>query len=551
MQYKTENYNRNYLTALFFLFIFQGIGAFAYAQKPLRVEIEAKGNTDAYRIIPYGEKGVLLFYEEMKTKNQEEKKWFFSFYDKNLRNTWEKSIELPKKWLLNGFNSDDDFAYILFSSRYKAQQTPIMLLKLNIKDGDSKIYQQKLSFKGLIRDFFVSKNVLFIGGETQPTNFKEITQACYSFTLIPAITGSTILKKEPLIYIWDLNEEKGSIITTDYRKNAFVQDIQEDVDENKINYIIRSKPNRKSSNIHILTYSREGIQISRLTLDNQEKNKRLNNTKLYHVNNDTSIAIGTYYVEPKGKLFHSQELSQNYASGIYFSKIVNRQQTIIKYYNFSKFTQLIYSFNKRVSKRMLKKAERMQERGEEISFDYQLLFHDIIAYKGQNIVIAEAYYPQYRTVYYTYYDMYGRPIVSTYTVFEGYRYTDAIVAAFNNNGNLLWNNTFRIKNILTHYLKERIKVLFDGEEIILVYSSEGKIASKVIKGNEVVEGTEYTAIETSYKNDKVLDDYNSDIVFWYDKYFISYGYQRIQNKVQMQGKQKKREVFYFNKIAFQ
>jgi hypothetical protein len=154
-------------------------------------------------------------------------------------------------------------------------------------------------------------------------------------------------------------------------------------------------------------------------------------------------------------------------------------------------------------------------------------------------------------MYYTYYDFYGRPVTTTRTIFEGYRYTDAIVAAFDINGELLWDNSFMIKNILTYNLKERVKVLFDGEEIILLYSSGGKIASKVIRNNEVVEGLDYTEIETFYRNDKVLEDYRSDIVYWYNNYFISYGYQKIKNRLQRPTNKRKRTVFYFNKIAFQ
>jgi hypothetical protein len=64
----------------------------------------------------------------------------------------------------------------------------------------------------------------------------------------------------------------------------------------------------------------------------------------------------------------------------------------------------------------------------------------------------------------------------------------------------------------------------------------------------VIEGKQYTPIETNYNNDKLISDYNSDMEYWYGNYFISYGYQKIKNVVQNKGK---RTVFYFNKIGFQ
>ena len=87
-----------------------------------------------------------------------------------------------------------------------------------------------------------------------------------------------------------------------------------------------------------------------------------------------------------------------------------------------------------------------------------------------------------------------------------------------------------------------------GDDIILTYSNDGEIASKVIRGNEVIENKDYTPIQTSYNNDKVISDNNSDMEYWYDNYFISYGYQRIKN-TSIESKSK-RTVFYFNKISF-
>jgi len=88
----------------------------------------------------------------------------------------------------------------------------------------------------------------------------------------------------------------------------------------------------------------------------------------------------------------------------------------------------------------------------------------------------------------------------------------------------------------------------DGEDIVMVYNNGESVASKIIRGNQVVEGKQYTKIETGSKEDKLIGDYNSGMEYWYGNYFISYGYQRIRNK---QMDKSRRTVFYFNKIAFQ
>ncbi|MCF8299135.1 MAG: hypothetical protein K9J13_16420, partial [Saprospiraceae bacterium] len=139
----------------------------------------------------------------------------------------------------------------------------------------------------------------------------------------------------------------------------------------------------------------------------------------------------------------------------------------------------------------------------------------------------------------------------TRQVFDGYRYTHAIVAAFDKDGERLWDNTFEIMNVLSFNLKERVKVLRNSEddEIVLVYSYGGQLNSKVIEGSKVVERKQTTKLETKNEKDKVLSNYDSDMEYWYDNYFITWGYQRIKEK----GKgllNKKRQVFYFTKIAY-
>lgn len=535
----------------FILILFITIFYNAFAQKPVRVEIETQ-SSDAYRITPFAEKGVMLFYESNeKKKTRSEDVWYFSFYSSSFKKLWSKELKTSKAWSFRGVENDSDNLYMFFAKPYFNAKTPIMIIEINIKNGEHKLHTTEIPVKSDVSEFVLSNKNAFIGGETEQSDFAHVSQTCFSFTLVPFITGWSFIKTKPVIYTWDLNNESGQLVATEFKKETFVESIQPSANQNSANYLIKNDASRKDSYLYIYDIDSKGNQNKTIRLESDDNQRRLNNGKIHPIDESNKIIIGTYYAMPKNKMFYSKDQTKRYSSGIYFTKLTNDNQETIKYYNFSKFKNLIYSFNKRRTKRMIKKASKLEAQGKEVSFNYQLLFHDIIERDNQYIVIAEAYYPQYRTVYYTYYDIYGRPITTSYTVFEGYRYTDAIVAAFDIEGNLLWDNTFRIRNILTHYLKERVKVVFEDQDIILLYSSEGKIASKVIRGNEVVEGLEFIDIETTYDNDKILNDYNSDIVFWYDNYFISYGYQKIKNNVQLRGKEKRRNVFYFNKIAFQ
>jgi hypothetical protein len=84
--------------------------------------------------------------------------------------------------------------------------------------------------------------------------------------------------------------------------------------------------------------------------------------------------------------------------------------------------------------------------------------------------------------------------------------------------------------------------------MVLAFNRQGKIGAKIIKGNDVIEGLDYFPIETSYNNDKIMEDTKSNMVHWYGNYFLTYGFQTIKNNTF--SRNNKRIVFYINKVGF-
>jgi hypothetical protein len=196
-----------------------------------------------------------------------------------------------------------------------------------------------------------------------------------------------------------------------------------------------------------------------------------------------------------------------------------------------------------------KKAGKKEDGKDKYSIDFDLLLHDIIQKDSRFYFIAEAIYEEYHTVTNTYYDYYGRPVPVSYSVFDGYRYFNAFITCFDQDGKKLWDNGMEIFNILSFDLKNRVNTYFINDEIVMAYNREGKIAVKIIKGHEVIESVEYYQLESTYVNDKIMKDTKSNMIFWYDNYFIAYGFQTIKNNSLIRNS--KRGVFYINKVAFQ
>ena len=90
-----------------------------------------------------------------------------------------------------------------------------------------------------------------------------------------------------------------------------------------------------------------------------------------------------------------------------------------------------------------------------------------------------------------------------------------------------------------------------GEKIILTYLEENEIRSKVVDGEEIIEGRTFNPVKLTFEADEVRtkDPKVEDIEKWYGKTLFAYGIQSIKNESGVAGKIT-RKVFYLNKIQF-
>jgi hypothetical protein len=103
--------------------------------------------------------------------------------------------------------------------------------------------------------------------------------------------------------------------------------------------------------------------------------------------------------------------------------------------------------------------------------------------------------------------------------------------------------------VKTFSLREKVKVSFDNENLMLAYNHKGDLKTKVIRGSEVLEAKENVPISTEYQGDRVRKSYTDEIEYWYGNNFLAWGYQKIRNdsNEQVRGR---RSVFYFTKVGF-
>lgn len=487
----------------------------AQSNRPMRLEFQVSQDERPYLIIPIGSKGILLIYKTLDENTGNKQKWVFSQYDVNFKKGWTQEFVPGTE---SAFKADllrNGILSMLFTPTERKGNNPqYSLVSIDISKGtltsQSGVIPEKASF-----------NIMEIQGQSCLMGFTNGSKQA-QFLLVDMKSGKTATF---------LPEENGrsipKYILADTLKKSY--------------HIIYEWFNEKKSSVYcILNYDLNLTLLSKSVIDLKPDNKSLNNLRVIPYDSVTTLLAGTYSASTEKDFDKSRESSEE-NTGLFTAVMKDTAITGKSYYNFLDFKNFYKRF--RANDIIVPKSSDKKEN----STNYHLTLHDPFQINKNYVIIMEAYYPEYHTVTNWVYDYYGHMIPTTTTVFDGYRYNNAFFAGIDSSGKMQWSNSMEINNILTLDLSRKVNVLRDGENLVLSYSAEGKIASKVISGNEIISGLDYTSVELQSSGDKLISDEDSKMIYWYDNYLVCMGTQEIRNSTKAEPR---RTVFYVNKIAF-
>ena len=137
----------NILFPIFFLcLVMTGL---AQNKTPVRLELNARLTEDSYQIIPCGEEGVVIFYEEDEVQDNGNKYWHFALFDTGLQESWMMTAELQRGMAFYEEALIGEMLYLFFADveGRKANEADYQILKVSLSDGDTSIfngnYQEK------------------------------------------------------------------------------------------------------------------------------------------------------------------------------------------------------------------------------------------------------------------------------------------------------------------------------------------------------------------------------------------------------------------------
>lgn len=496
-----------------------------------RLEIPIPSTSASIFTIPVGREGVMLLTQTGKNS------YHIDRFDTNMDRSWSVDGTITEGLEYVTYSYDGRNVYLLFS---RSKSNVYEVIKVYVGPG------------------FTEKFEIHSVDKMEISQFKAFNDGIY-------IAG--VVREQPILSYTNLQTRQNRLLNATFKGQAEVQAIDVDSVTNRVNVTYCVRKSRDYS-IVVKSFDDVGKQLSEIVVTPDEDYALLDG-RLSVLNDGTQLMIGTY-----GYRNMQSPTKGRIVQGLYICKVTENEVLPLKYYSFTDFKNFYSYLSPRDLERRERQIARKKEKGSDYKVNTQLLLHDVIQKDGQLIIVAEAFqatfrnqsnpwgygggpwgygpgggfYPGWGWGMYSLNPWYfgNRGLYNNGSqVFDGWQYTHAVVAGINQQGAIVWDNSFEIDQTKSMSLREKVKVNLQNDQLTMVYSDKGRLMSKSIKGDMVLENGTAQAIATGSAGDKIRRQGTDNLDYWYDNYFLAWGFQRITNDADG-----RRTVFYLNKVAY-
>ena len=395
--------------------------------QPNRVEFEKNRDASEFYVVPGGTDGLLVIEETLEVGSNGGYEWDLHMVDTSLQVVWSSTMILPTDGYIIGYEYFEGRFYLLFNkNRYRSE--------------DLIVYQ------------FEKDEPVFITYEISTvfpidiTHFESVGE-----TLL--IAGYANFR--PVVITYNINDRIPRVVPGFYDNKNDILDIVVDEHSQLFTVILQERMRNKKYTVRVKTFTAKGDIIQDNLVNPGERKSLLDAAS-------TTFAGGLQYLAGT----HSRK-SLQYSQGFYLSKFINGQQQFNKFYPFAELNNFFGHMKPKREERIMNRIEKKKAKGKTKKFNYRLLVHKILERDGEYVMIAEAYYPRYNysatgsnfSSFGGYTPGFGR----SNPYFLGYKYTHAVVLAFDPNCNILWDQTFKIEDIQSYSLEENVVVSGSGD----------------------------------------------------------------------------------------
>lgn len=496
------------------------------AQKvlPVRIEVPSAIDVETFNVEPLAKNGVLIFYESNEVNDEGLRKWYFGLFNTKLKQEWLKFVPLPDKieYIKSVKTGNKMHLFFKNTTRTRVDNGFYEIISYNISSGEfSKI-------SGIIPE------------SAEVAGFEAIgNTACLALNL----------KKENTDLLF-INLSNGDIKPHHIHEgiDSQFETLYSDSKNKKFYIAVKAIKDNRYITDEITRFSYLGNQEAVMTVQNPEAIKVTRSFVFTQPEKNKLALFGTYDIVSSRinsfKDFDDEDKAKG--AGMFYLSFENGEQTSLKFHDFLSFENVYGTLGNRQME-YSKRKDVDNESGKTLTAYYHMCEPQVFKTNGQYIFSVEVYKPYYRSETRMDYDYYGRPVPYTYNIFDGYQFYDVVIVGLKENGDLIWNNDFVIRDLKSFNLTRNSIVFIDNDFISMAYVNNGKILAQTIEGPVDI-GQSETEIETKLNRDRISDDESNYIVHWYGDFYLAYGYQKLNNRTLTD--QNIRMVFYVNKSAF-
>jgi hypothetical protein len=474
-----------------------------------RFEIPVTWQDGSFDVVPASKDGVFLFRRLVAKRGDQLE---VIKLDTAFVTAWQGYLEIDRKFEIMGKKFSDKKLYLLLRHR-EIVRKDLQIVIMDSENGTFRRHDIRNYVAFIPDDFQVSNEAVVIGGY---------------FNAVPVVIHYSIKRGTSKVLPGLLNES-GELT-------------QIKMDSTSVFHVLISARNiAGQKTIWIRTYDPEGDLISQFPLKPHD-NRHLIFARALTTDQSTQILAGTY-----------GNRNSEYSKGIFIATIDPNGSQNMRYYNYGDLKNFFKYMRAGREQRVKERIERRKVKGKITRFNYRFIVHEIVPYRDQFIMLGEAFYPKYINVDRRFGNFFISNAFSPYRVaqngriFDGYHYTHAVVLGFDQSGNLLWDNSFEINDVKTFNLEQFVRLEPRDDHIALFYVFDNQLRSKIIRGNDVLEGKTYAPLRTRSDRDIAIRSRtaSSKLEYWYDDYFYAFGMQDIAN-----ASTGARRVFFLNKMSY-
>lgn len=495
-------------TSLVGFFLSAALASSGQVAQDGRYEVAINQDIESYQIVSLDTSGLMLYRN---FTGLQENQIELTRLDTALNKLWHGFVPVAKGYSFAYAMADGPKVYFFFKG---LPGTGYLTLVVNVKTGNYSTINIKIAVPFNAVQFVVSKESVLIGGY---------------FNYRPIVIHYSMRTDNSRVLPGFLNEP-GELIQIKPYSNG------------NVDVVASAKNSTRRKCIWIRHFDSNGDLIKTTILEPEEKKNLIFGRATKMMDNNQIIA-GVY-----GR-------NSTYVRGIFVADINVYGEYKIHYYSFADLKNFFHYMKAKREKRIKERIERRKIKGKKTRFNYRLMVHELIPYNDQFIMLGEAFFPRFASR-----STGGGPINSAYSpwnyglagaasrvygtdlVFDGYQYTHAVVIGFDKNAELVWDNSFEINGIKVFQLDQFVKIFPTPDHIVLVYIFENAIRSKIIRGDQVIEGTVQTPMSAN-DGRQIADTRASKLEYWFGNHFFASGVQIVKTPLTM------RKVFFINRLS--